>query len=56
MTEREQIVEALDEIENGMCRVAESHDIWQNKLIYALCKAVRILLISKLKSMARKEN
>ena len=30
-------------------------DIWQNKLIYALCKAVRILLISKLKSMARKE-
>ena len=42
-------------IENGMCRVAESHDIWQNRLIYALCKGVRILLIGKLKSMARKE-
>lgn len=56
MTEREQIVEALDEIENGMCRVAESHDIWQNKLVYSLCKAVRILLIGKLKSMDRKEN
>ena len=56
MPEREQFVESLDEIENGMCRVAESHDIWQNKLIYALCKGVRILLIGKLKSMARKEN
>lgn len=55
MTEREQISEVLDEIEDGMCRVAETRDIWQNKLIYALCQGVRLLLISRLKSI-RKEN
>lgn len=43
------MVEALDAIENGMCRIAETRDIWQNDLIYALCQAVRLLLIEKLK-------
>lgn len=50
MTEREQMSEVLDEIENGMCRIAETRDIWQNKLIYALCQGVRLLLVSKLKN------
>lgn len=49
MSNREQMVEALDAIENGMCRIAETRDIWQNDLIYALCQAVRLLLIEKLK-------
>lgn len=49
MAERAALVEALDEIENGMCRIAATRDIWQNKLIYALCQGVRLLLIEAIR-------
>lgn len=49
MADRTAIVEALDAIENGMCRIKERRSIWQNSLIYALCQAVRLLLIDKIK-------
>ena len=41
--------EALNVIEDGMCKVATTRDIWQNDLIYALCYAVRLLLIREIK-------
>lgn len=53
MTEREQIAEVLDEIENGMCRVAVTHDIWQNRLIYALCQGMRLLLTARLRALRK---
>ena len=46
---KEAMLEALEEIENGMCRIKERRSIWQNSLIYALCQAVRLLLIDKIK-------
>lgn len=49
MANRNDMVEVLDEIENGMCRIKEHRSIWQNSLIYALCQAVRLLLIDKLR-------
>lgn len=49
MADRTAIVEALDAIEDGMCRIKERRSIWQNSLIYALCQAVRLLLIDKIK-------
>lgn len=52
MSRREDLMETLDVIENGMCRIKESRDIWQNDLVYALCQAVRLLLMEEL----RKEN
>lgn len=51
MTERERISECLDAIENGMCKIAETRDIWQNDIIYALCEGVRILLTARLKEL-----
>lgn len=48
---REQMVEVLNEIEDGMCRVKIEQDIWQSKLIYALCQGVRLLLIRAIKKM-----
>lgn len=48
---REQMVEALNEIEDGMCQVKIEQDIWQNRLIYALCQGVRLLLIRAIKKM-----
>lgn len=47
--EREAAIEALEAIEDGMCRVKYGGDIWQDKLVYALCQAVRLLLADKLK-------
>lgn len=53
MAKREDLVEALDAIETGMCKVAENREIWQNNLIYALCQSVKLLLTDELK---RKKN
>lgn len=50
MARREDLVEALDAIETGMCLIKESRDIWQNDLVYALCQAVRLLLLKEIKS------
>ena len=49
MARREDLMEALDAIETGMCRVKESRDIWQNELVYALCQGVRLLLTEEIK-------
>ena len=49
MASREELMEALDAIETGMCRGKESRDIWQNDLVYALCQAVRLLLTEESK-------
>lgn len=49
MARRDDLMEALDDIETGMCRVKESRDIWQNDLVYALCQAVRLLLMEEVK-------
>lgn len=49
MARREELVETLDAIETGMCRVKESRDIWQDELVYALCQAVRLLLTEEIK-------
>lgn len=41
MANKDAMLEALEEIENGMCRIKERRSIWQNSLVYALCQAVR---------------
>lgn len=49
MARRDDLMEALNAIETGMCRVKESRNIWQNELVYALCQGVRLLLMEELK-------
>ena len=51
MARRDELIEALDAIETGMCRIKESRAIWQNDLVYALCQAVRLLLMDKIKEV-----
>lgn len=46
---KDDMLEALDAIENGMCHIKESRDIWQNDLVYALCQGVRLLLLKEIK-------
>lgn len=54
MARREDLTEALDAIETGMCRIKDSRDIWQNDLIYALCQGVRLLLLDELKEVRKR--
>lgn len=50
MTKREQILECIDELEKGQAALEERrHDIWQDKLVWWLCKAVALLLTEELK-------
>ena len=46
---REEAIEVIDELENGMVCIGENNDIWQNRLIYALCQGVRLLLLDKIR-------
>ena len=44
MTKRQQMIECMEAMESGMCRLSECDDVWQNKLIWWICKAVYLLL------------
>lgn len=44
MTKRDQMIECMSVMEDGMSRTAQHRDIWQNELVYWLCKAVYLLL------------
>ena len=44
MTKREQMIECMEAMEQGMIRTGSTREIWQNDLIYWLCKSVKLLL------------
>lgn len=43
-TLREAMIEDMQNMEDGMIRTAGRADIWQDRLVYALCKAVYHIL------------
>lgn len=49
MTKRDQLLEARAAISEGMERTVVRRDIWQNELIWWLCKAVLLLLEKELR-------
>ena len=50
MTKREQMLEVRQAISEGMERTAVQRDIWQNELIWWLCKAVLLLMEKEIKN------
>lgn len=46
---RDSAIEVIDVLEEGMTQIKMTEDIWQNKLIYALCQGMRLLLLEKIK-------
>ena len=44
MTRKDKLLEARAAISEGMERTAVQRDIWQNELIWWLCKAVLLLI------------
>lgn len=53
MARRDDLMEALDAIETGMCRIKDGRGIWQNDLVYALCQGVRLLLTDEIRKEKR---
>ncbi len=50
MTRKDKLLEARAAISEGMERTAVQRDIWQNELIWWLCKAVLLLIEKELKN------
>lgn len=50
MTRKDKLLEARAAIGEGMERTAVHRDIWQNELIWWLCKAVLLLIENELKN------
>ena len=51
-TKREQAIECINALDEGMERLM-TRDIWQDRLIWWLCKAVKLLLEERIRE--RKE-
>lgn len=49
MTRHDQLVESIEAMDEAMERTSIRRDIWQNEIIYHICKAVRLLLLEALK-------
>ena len=50
MTKRDQLLEARAAISDEMERTAVQGDIWQNELVWWLCKAVLLLMDKEIKN------
>lgn len=50
MTRKDKLLEARQAISDGMERTAVQRDIWQNELVWWLCKAVLLLMEKEIKN------
>ena len=48
---REELIKDLDNMEEAMSRVAGRADIWQDRIIYSICKAVYHLLRAEIRRL-----
>lgn len=55
MTKRDQLIECMSAMEDGMIQLSRSRDIWQNELIWWICKAVGLLLEKEVKRVGEKD-
>ena len=51
MTKREQLIECAEAMESGMLNIQYKRDIWQNELIYWICKAIKLIIEVQLKNL-----
>lgn len=49
ISKREQMIECAEVMEKGMIKTQTLRDIWQNNLIWWMCKAIKLLLEAALK-------
>lgn len=44
ITKLEQMIECAEQMEQGMIQTQTHRDMWQNNLVWWICKAVKLLL------------
>lgn len=44
MTKHDQTIECMEVMHDGMTQLSTSRDIWQNQLIWWICKSLYLLL------------
>ncbi len=49
ISKREQMIECAEAMEKGMIKTQTLRDIWQNNLIWWMCKAIKLLLEAAIK-------
>lgn len=49
MTRREQMMECAEAMEQGMLHTQTTRDMWQNDLIWWICKAAKLLLEERIR-------
>ena len=49
MTRREQMMECAEAMEQGMLHAQTTRDMWQNNLVWWMCKAIKLLLEERMK-------
>lgn len=50
MTKRDQMIECMDVYESGMSSIGETNGIWQNELVWWLCKGLKLLMETQVKT------
>ena len=51
---RESMLECMSAMEDAMLRLKDSRDIWQNNIIYCLCRSVWLLMEETVKRGGKK--
>lgn len=46
---RDAMIECMEKLELGMTKIQETRDIWQNDLVYWLCRSTWLLLENAIK-------
>lgn len=44
ITKLEQMIECAEQMEQGMIQTQTHRDMWQNNLVWWMCKAIKLLL------------
>ena len=52
---RKELIQYLEDLDEVMARTANRDDIWQDRSIYAMAKALRALVFERLKEEALNE-
>lgn len=52
---RDELIHDMDAMEDGMIRTGRRADIWQDRLIYAICKAVYHIIAYLLRGETKRD-
>lgn len=52
---KNELLRSIEDMDEAMSRTADRCDIWQDRIVYAVCRAVRLLLIREVRRIEKEE-